>query len=387
MAAVDHPPVTGRTRRLLAVLLVPLLAATVAGVVVWWPDGSGDRLELSGTPEDASVVAVREVACADTAPAAGIDCLRVEARLDSGGRVALEELAGPFLDGAPVAVGDEVVVSREGAGGDVRYELVGFERTSSLALAGVVAAAALLVLARWRGLRLLVALVLSGGVLVLFAVPALLDGAPPGGVAAVAGALVATALVLVGRGLDVRHLTALTGTLLALAAAAAIALALTDVTVTGGLRPPVPQLVDLLVVGMVVGATGALVDLATRLVDATWDLRDTNPDSRWFGITRAGMRRGRAAYADVSATLVLAYAGVAVPLLTILVADQSLLEVLQREELAAELVRAIAGVAALATVVPLTAAVAATVIVLESRRNGPDDPRRFRSKKERDIWG
>ena len=36
---------------------------------------------------------------------------------------------------------------------------------------------------------------------------------------------------------------------------------------------------------------------------------------------------------------------------------------------------------------PKMSSIAAVVIVLESRSKGPDDPRRFRSRKERDIWG
>jgi hypothetical protein len=39
MAAVDHPPVTARTRRLLALLLVPLLAALAVATIALWPPG------------------------------------------------------------------------------------------------------------------------------------------------------------------------------------------------------------------------------------------------------------------------------------------------------------------------------------------------------------
>lgn len=387
MAVADHPPVTGRSRRLLAVLLVPLVAAAVAGAVAWWPDGSGDRPELAGTPLDATVVEARQAPCADTAPEAGIECLRVEVRLAGGGRVALEEQPGPTSDAERVAVGDEVVVSRQGQGADVRYELEGRERTTTLGLAALAAAAALVVIARWRGLLLVAALAVAGGALVAFAIPAVLDGAPPAGVAATTGGLVAVVLVVLGRGFDARHLTALAGSLLSLAAAAGIAVALSEATSASVLRPVTPQLADLLVVGMVVGATGALVGLATRLVDATWDLRDADPDARWLGLVRAGMRRGRAAYSDVSATVVLAYAGAALPLLTVLLADQPVLDVLQRDDLAVQLVLAFTAVLALATVVPLTAAVAALVLVVEGRRRDPEDPRRFRTKKEREIWG
>lgn len=385
MAAVDHPPVTTRTRRLLAVLLVPLLAAAVAGAAAWWPDGSGDRPGAVGRPADATVVAVREITCADTSPEAGIDCIRLEVLLDGGGRVAVEELDGTEV--RPPTVGDEVVVARVRSGSDIRYELEGLERSTPLGVAAIVAAVALLMVARWRGLRLLAALALTAIVLVAFAIPALLDGAPPGGVAAVAGAAVATALVLAGRGIDARHLTALIGSLLGVAAAAGITVVLTGSADLAGLDRRALPLDDLLVVGMVVGATGALVDLAVRLVDATWDLRDTDVSAGWFGIARAGIRRARDTYTSAAATLTVAYAGVALPVLLTLLSDRTLVGSLETEELAVEVVRGAVGVLALGSVVPLTATVAAAVIVLESRKRGPDDPRRFRSRKERDIWG
>src|SRR5207302_10514143 len=107
------------------------------------------------------------------------------------------------------------------------------------------------------------------------------------------------------------------------------------------------------------------VDLALRLVDATWDLRDADPAARWWGITVAGMRAGRAALAATASTLTIAYLGVALPALVLLVGGTA--DAVRGETLAIELGRAALGIVALATVVPLTAALAAGAIVGEAR--------------------
>ncbi|MCU1373425.1 MAG: YibE/F-like protein [Actinomycetia bacterium] len=390
VAAVDHPPVTARTRRLLAFLLVPLLGAVVAGTVVLWPSGRPVTLAPSGTPIHATIVGLRRVTCADTAPAAGVRCLRAEARLVTGGRVALDER--PDQPGTDLAVGDQVVVTKVGD----TYALAGHRRDDPLAAVAGAAAIALLLVARRRGLFLLVALATTGGVLVAFAVPAVLDGRSPLAVGVVGGALVATAVLVLGRGVTARSATALVGTLAGLAIAGGVGHLVVDAAHLAGLdatpgylrvgRGAVPM-DGLLLAGLVLGSVGALVDLTIRQVDATWDLRATDPTAGWRGVAAAGRRRGGHDLADVGATLVLAYAGAALPVLVLLAAgDQSVLDAVRGEVVAVEVVRALVGLLALSAAVPVTAALAAAIVVREAGSTGSVDPRRFRSKAERDIW-
>jgi uncharacterized membrane protein len=392
MAAVDHPPLTARTRRLLGILLAPLLAATVVGVVALWPSGDGATLQPSGTPVHATIIAVRRVPCADTAPAAGVHCIRPEARLASGGRVALTER--PDVAGTDLAIGDQVIVTKTG---DTTYELAAHRRDSPLSAVVVVTAVLLVLVARKRGLLLLVALAVTGVVLTAFAVPSVLDGRSPLGVGVVAGAMVATAVLVIGRGVTARSATALVGTLLGLGIAGVVGSLVVGAAHLAGLdatpvylhvgRGVVP--VDgLLLAGLVIGSVGALVDVTVRQVDATWDLRDADPTAGWRGVAAAGLRRGRGHLADVGATLALAYAGASLPVLVLLAAgDQAVIDALRGEVLAVEVVRAAVGVLALAAAVPLTAALAATVVVREAGSRSPGDPRRFRSRHERDLWG
>lgn len=394
MADGDHPPFTGRATRVVGALVVVLLAALVTGAAVLWPDGSGPRLAPAGTPADATLERVRTGACLDTDPAADIDCTRIEARLDSGGLVALDEL--PASAAEDLAPGDEVVVRRHGSGADVSYELAGRQRSWPLATLGGAAFLLLAAFARWRGVRLALALAASGGVLIAFAVPAVLDGADATAVGVVAGGLIASVVVVATAGPGTRPATAVVGAILGVAAAGATSQVVVEVAALADLGSSAPflqfddatvPLAGLLVAGAVVGAAGAVAALALRLVDATWELRDLEPGAGWLGVARAGARRGREALTSTAGALAVAYAGAALPIIVLLAAgDQAVLDGVRSEDVAVELGRVLAGIAGLCLTVPLTVAVAALVVVREPLKRRPDDPRRFRSRGERDLW-
>jgi lysylphosphatidylglycerol synthetase-like protein (DUF2156 family) len=275
MAAVDHPPVTARTRRLLAALLVPLLVALGVTTVLLWPTGhASTSLAGEGKVLDATITALRQVPCTDTAPEAEVRCVRPQARLASGGVVALDERASL----PDVGVGTRVVVRRTlDLDGQPTYELDGYRRGRATAALALLAVVLVLLVARRRGLQLLVALALVGVVLVVFTVPSALRDHDPAGIAAVTAGLVAVVLLLVGRGPSARSATALFGSLVGLVVATALA----RVAVVGGNlgridADPVPTTVllpGLLLAGMVVAAVGAVTHVAVGVVDDTWDLR------------------------------------------------------------------------------------------------------------------
>jgi uncharacterized membrane protein len=85
--------------------------------------------------------------------------------------------------------------------------------------------------------------------------------------------------------------------------------------------------------------------------------------------------------------LVLAYLGAALPAIVLFTSGgDSASRTVRGETIAVELARAAVGAIALAAVVPLTAAVAAYVVVREARNDDSSDPREFRSRRERLLW-
>jgi uncharacterized membrane protein len=99
-------------------------------------------------------------------------------------------------------VGDAVVTQYNGADPDSAdsYQLVDFQRGTSLWVLGVAFAAAVIALGRCRGLAALIALGVSFVVLVAFILPAILAGRPPLATALVGSCLILFAVLYLSQG-------------------------------------------------------------------------------------------------------------------------------------------------------------------------------------------
>jgi uncharacterized membrane protein len=119
----------------------------------------------------------------------------------------------------------------------------------------------------------------------------------------------------------------------------------------------------LLLCGVVIGALGVLNDVTVTQASAVWELRGADPAvprRRLFG---AAMRIGRDHIASSVYTLMLAYAGTAIPLLLMMsLSGRSVHDIATRDEIAEEIVRSLVGGIGLVASVPITTAVAAFVV-------------------------
>jgi uncharacterized membrane protein len=129
------------------------------------------------------------------------------------------EVPIPGWAGAPeVAEGDAVVVAvAEGADGPI-YGIVDQQRSTQLWVLLLAFSLALIAFGRWRGVTALIGLAVTFGILLVFVVPATIDGEPPVLVALVA----ASAITLVV--LDLTHGVSLATTVTVVRTMAALAL-------------------------------------------------------------------------------------------------------------------------------------------------------------------
>ena len=123
----------------------------------------------------------------------------------------------------------------------------------------------------------------------------------------------------------------------------------------------------LLLAGFIIGALGVLNDVTITQASATFELAAAGEPSR-LATFRAAMRVGRDHIASTVYTLVFAYAGSALPLLLLFsVASQPFGSLLTTDQVAIELARAFVGGIAIALSVPLTTAVAASLVTITGR--------------------
>ena len=261
------------------------------------------------------------------------------------------------------------------------YQIVDFQRGGSLAWLAVLFAAAVLVLGRWRGLAALAALAVSFGVLLLFVLPAILDGRSPLAVAVVGAGVIMFAVLYLTHGLSARTSTAVLGTLVSLALIGLLGAAFSAAARLTGLDDQTTALVaslgagvdarGLVLAGMVIGALGVLDDVTVTQTSAVWELRRANPQLQARALFQAAMRIGRDHVASAVNTLVLAYAGASLPLLLLFsLSGRSLGDVATSQDVATEIVRTLVGSIGLVASVPVTTAVAALVASREDSGTG-----------------
>lgn len=111
--------------------------------------------------------------------------------------------------------------------------------------------------------------------------------------------------------------------------------------------------------GVILGTLGVLDDVTIAQASAIFELRAANPMLTWTALFRHGMVIGRDHIASMVNTLIMAYVGAALPLFLLLMLYQEPLSLLLNRELVAEeAVRTLVGSMGLMLAVPVTSLIA-----------------------------
>ncbi|MEV2192137.1 YibE/F family protein [Streptomyces phaeochromogenes] len=401
-------PVSMHLRKVIAAVLIPFAAAVVVGLVVLWPGGAPGH-ERTGVGFDrqtqqATVTKVDKVDCksvnasgetptGDTSTAEGSSaqqqatgsCKKATVRVDTGkdkGRT-FTEIVQPDSS-RQLEQGQEVIVAyAPDAPKELQYSVTDVNRKLPMTLLAGIFAVAVVVVGRMRGVMALVALAASFLILTFFILPAILQGSNPLVVAVVGASAIMLIALYLCHGLSARTSVAVLGTLLSLLLIGLLGSLFIDwAALTGntddntglihGLYPSI-DMSGLLLAGIIIGSLGVLDDVTVTQTSAVWELHEANPTMGWRGLYRAGIRIGRDHIASVVNTLVLAYAGAALPLLLLFsIAQSSVGTVANSELVAEEIVRTLVGSIGLVASVPVTTVLAA--LVVSADRPGPAAP-------------
>ena len=358
-------------RLVLGALIVPLVLATLVGLVVLWPAGD---VEVTGPGTDVQRATGTVL---DIHPCTlEVDrCLgaRVELRSGPGSPGEVEALL-PYGERAPeVAVGDDLVLSYAAQAPEgQQYSFQDFDRSTPLLALLVLFAVSVLLLSRWRGVGSLLSLGFSLVLLVVFTLPAVMEGAPPLAVAVVTAATIMVVTLYLSHGFSARTSVAMLGTLVSLVVIGVAGSVFSSVGHFTGLVDEGSQYIStvasqvdlrgLLLAGLVIGALGVLDDVTVTQTWAVWELADADPDASARSLFVRAMRIGRSHVASTVNTLVLAYVGATLPLLLVFAALELPFAVaVSQEVVAQEVVRGLVGGLGIVAAVPITTALAALV--------------------------
>jgi uncharacterized membrane protein len=384
-------PASKKVRRLLTVFLVPFALASVVGVVLLYPFGGTPKPASPVEPVSGEITAATKGPCKEGDVQVGTadsPCLVITVRLSDGAASGKDIVKRePVEPSSPrYAVGDKVVLAFSG-GNPVdgnAYRLADFQRGLPLAVLAGLFALAVLVLGRYRGLAALIALALSFVVLLLFVLPAILAGENPLLVAVAGAGLIMFVALYVTHGFSARTSTAVLGTMISLVVIGVLGALFSFFTKLTGLDEDTALLLSsvgrgldtrgLLLAGLVIGALGVLDDVTVTQASAVWELRRANPLLTRRDLYAAGLRIGRDHVGSAVNTLVMAYAGAALPVLLFsYFSGAGLGTVLGSQSIAQELVRTLVGSIGLVACVPVTTFVAA--LIASSEPAIPEKPR------------
>ncbi|MFH8628682.1 YibE/F family protein [Streptomyces lydicus] len=403
-------PVSRHLRKVIAAVLIPFAAAVAVGLIVLWPGGAPPHkpsgVGFDQPTEKAHVTKVVEVNCADVhaeqqpqppsptgqqppgGPAKGRSCEQATIKVTTGenaGRTFQTVVTPDAL--RHYTTGQDVVVAYSPkAPKELQYSVTDVDRSLPMWILAAIFALAVVIVGRLRGVLALVALAASFVVLTLFILPAILQGSDPLVVAVVGGSAIMLIALYMCHGLTARTSVAVLGTLASLVLIAllgsvfinwALLTGNTDDT-TGlvhGLYPDI-EIRGLLLAGIIIGSLGVLDDVTVTQTAAVWELKEADPSAGWRKLYSAAMRIGRDHIASVVNTLVLAYAGAALPLLLLFsIAQSSVGTVATSEVVAEEIVRTLVGSIGLVASVPLTTLLAALVVSADRRSEGARETR------------
>lgn len=376
----DRTLTSQQTRRILAGAVGVVALIAVVGLILLRPGGDRPELaaELGLAAEivDGTVDDVVEVPCNGTTESDGIRCIDISFEVTSGNttgdtgafQVPVTEATVSFDPGDRITLGYNPQNEPR-----FEYYFNDFQRRAPLRLLAGLFAIAVLALGRFQGLRALIALGVTGVVMVGFMFPSIIDGHDPTAVALVGAAVIAIVALYLTHGVTEKITVALLGTFAALGLTAALAALFSNLAHFTGfssedafyltIASANVDVKGLVLAGIIIGSLGVLDDVTVTQVSAVWQLHEANPAYDARRLYRSAVVIGRDHIASTVNTLVLAYAGASLPLLLIFTqGGRSLGTVAEGELVGVEIVRTLVGSIGLVAAVPLTTALAAFVV-------------------------
>ncbi|WP_084116449.1 YibE/F family protein [Clostridium acidisoli] len=281
--------------------------------------------------------------------------------------------------------GDNVLVNiTENANGTVKsayiYELDRYEYLYLLILVFIVL---LGVVGGIKGLKSVLALFLTGVVILKILIPLIIAGFNPTSTSIILCIGISIINLLIIGGKNKKTLAAIIGTIGGVLIAAIIGIYVSSKLNLTGLTDEEIQMTiyiaqnaqfnfrGLMFAGILMGALGAVMDVSISIASSINEVEENNPSSTIGELIKSGMNIGRDIMGTMANTLILAYAGGSMYLIMLVYSyNLPMYRVLDQDAIASAVLNSIAGSIGLIFTIPITAVVAA---VLFKRNVKKDD--------------
>jgi uncharacterized membrane protein len=285
----------------------------------------------------------------------------------------LNILSGNYIYEIPVETGDKVMVHIEEYPdtGEIQVYISDFARDTYIYMLGGLFLLALMAIGRMQGVKTVLTLGFTMVMIYKVLLPALLAGYSPIALTVLVAIVINVVTYLVISGVRRKSFAAMLGATIGVIIAGLLAYVVgSQVRLTGlsgeeaGMLLYIPQgtvfnFRELMFAGILLGALGAVMDVAMSIASAIDEVHRANPLLKSRELFAAGMTVGKDIMGTMSNTLILAYTGSSIPLLLIFLAyDTPLNRVINLDLIATEIVRSLAGTIGLVLTIPITAVIA-----------------------------
>ena len=264
-------------------------------------------------------------------------------------------------------VGDRVLVQlTEDDEGNVIATVQDVAREKYIILMFIVFLVSIILVGGKKGVKAIVALILTIIIIYTVLIKGVFEGKDAILYSIIASMLTIIATFLVIGGANKKILTAALGTLGGVISAGLMALIFNNLAKMTGASEDAIQLTvnianinfqfrDLLFSGIVIAALGACMDVGMSIASSLDEIKMKNPEITWQELFKSGMNIGRDVIGTMTNTLILAYVGGSMTLILLFMAsDLSLLEILNKETIAEQIISALAGSMGVVYTVPIT---------------------------------
>ena len=263
--------------------------------------------------------------------------------------------------------GDKVYLTIDERMEEPMVYISGIQRHNSLIVLSIIFLLAILIVGKKQGIKTILSLVITIGIMFFWALPSIINGASPLWIAIIASSVITIVSYLLISGFHKKTLAAILGTVGGLLISAVVVLIFGYFARLSGLNEEsmylafLPQgtefnLVEILFAGIIIGALGACMDMSMSIASSLEEIKKENPSADKKVLFRAGMNIGKDVMGTNTNTLILAYVGSSLTILILYMAyGMTFSQIADVEVISEAIIRSLAGSIGLIGVIPLTA--------------------------------
>lgn len=232
----------------------------------------------------------------------------------------------------------------------------------------------LIIIGKFKGLKAVITLAITAIAVVKILLPLILKGYNPILISVVIGLAIIIITLLIISGINRKTLSTIIGTSSGILIGGVLALIFGNLSNLTGLGSEearmlayIPQNISfdfrgILFSGIILASLGAVMDVSMSISSSMFEIAKVDPTIRKNDLISAGMNVGRDIIGTMSNTLILVYIGSSVPLILLFLAyDIQFIEIINKDIIASEIIRALSGSIGLILAIPITVLISASM--------------------------